>query len=492
MKINGNVGCFIFHRDLRIHDNLALIKLCDKCDIVIPIFVFTPSQVVKNKYKSLHSVRFMIECLVDLNDSLKGRLITFQGDLILVLRDILSRIPINYIGFNQDITPFAKARTASIKTFLQDYSSIKLVIEHDYYLCDFNQETLLNDGKPFVKFSAFERRVNDSLKTSPLPVVNKRSAAMVMKKTDYLKYDELSLVKNATMVISLDTAYLTFLSSENKSTDNPNIDLTIESMAFWDGQRKTAIGLLQQLRRGDYKDYKKKRNELLYSTTRLSAFIKYGLVSIREVAWVMLDTNSLDLFRQLLWREFYAVILYHIPRVLNGPFKEKYSSLQWENNATWIDAWQNGKTGFPIVDACMTQLKTTGYMPNRGRLIVSSFLVKLLLVDWRIGERYFATLLVDYDPSNNNGNWQWVAGTGTDSMPYFRIFNPWIQSKKHDPDGEYIKQWLPQLKDVPANHLHQWYDHCSNYVVDTLSYYKPIVDYKVQREGGINMYKRVK
>jgi deoxyribodipyrimidine photo-lyase len=265
-----------------------------------------------------------------------------------------------------------------------------------------------------------------------------------------------------------------------------------------------ALDILKKIEKGEQDDYGSKRNDLSYSTTQLSAFIKYGLVSIREVACSILgiDGKKTDkitygqmknnaLFRQLLWREFYAVILFYIPRVLKEPFQEKYKKLKWINNDKWTTAWKNGRTGFPIVDACMTQLNKSGYMHNRGRLIVSSFLVKILLTDWREGEHYFASMLVDYDPASNNGNWQWVAGTGTDSMPYFRIFNPWLQSEKYDKNASYIKKWLPHLKNVDAKHLHKWNEHWEDYDLKVLNYVKPIVDYKTQREKALKLYKSV-
>ena len=195
-----------------------------------------------------------------------------------------------------------------------------------------------------------------------------------------------------------------------------------------------------------------------------------------------------DLIRQLIWRDFYIHILDANPQVLHGKsLKSKYDTIRWENNRKWFNAWCEGKTGFPIVDAGMRQLNTTGYMHNRARLITASFLVKLLHVDWRWGEKYFAQSLVDYDPAANNGNWQWVAGSGADSQPYFRIFNPWSQAEKHDPKCEYIRQWIPELRDVDAKSILKWDTEHMNHDV---KYPRPIIDYKKERTNGLNLYKK--
>jgi deoxyribodipyrimidine photo-lyase len=170
--------------------------------------------------------------------------------------------------------------------------------------------------------------------------------------------------------------------------------------------------------------------------------------------------------------------------------KPAYSKIKWHKNASWFNAWTNGTTGFPVVDACMRQLNTTGYMHNRGRLIVASFLVKTLLINWKEGEKYFATKLVDYDPASNNGNWQWISSSGVDSQPYFRIFNPWSQSENFDPDAIYIKKWVPELADVPAKDIHQWFHSWKDYK-DSVKYYKPICEYEIQKERALKMYREI-
>ena len=230
--------------------------------------------------------------------------------------------------------------------------------------------------------------------------------------------------------------------------------------------------------------YSKTRNELSISTSELSPYIKFGCISIREVYQAFKTKH--DFIRQLFWRDFYANILYSFPHVLGSAMKPNYNKLHWHNNSNLFKKWCNGETGYPVVDAGMRQLLQTGYMHNRARLIVSSFLVKTLLISWEKGEKYFAQHLVDYDPASNNGNWQWTAGSGADSQPYFRIFNPWEQTKNYDSNCEYIKQWIPELKDVPNKDILNWENTYSQY--KNIKYPKPIVNYKTQKELTLHMY----
>lgn len=196
-----------------------------------------------------------------------------------------------------------------------------------------------------------------------------------------------------------------------------------------------------------------------------------------------------ELIKQLYWRDFYYNVGWAFPRVFGryGNLKEKYDKIKWGNNRSWYNKWKEGKTGFPIVDACMNEINETGFMHNRGRLIVASFLIKILLVDWKLGELYFSNKLEDSDVCVNNGNWGWSSGSGADSQPYFRIFNPWTQGERFDPQCKYIKKWVPELEDVPNEHIHRWDEFWDEHDVD---YPKPMVDYKKQREKAIKMYKR--
>jgi deoxyribodipyrimidine photo-lyase len=506
-KTNDKItGLFIFHRDFRIQDNRGLNEFCELCDLVIPVFIFTPTQIDndKNTYKSIQSVRFMIEALADLDEQLDNTLLTFYGNYNDVLRELHKKIKFNAIGFNQDITPYSLKRTQTIKKEFETtpiIESVKIYAYDDYYLCDMHDTDILNDGNPYVKFSAFEHRALEHIikNKNRLDVIER--TRLIKRKTTSYKLKNTEAYK---YYISLKNAYINFITPSNHSCCKSSsvYGFNIDYITIWSGTRENCFKILKSIKNGDFNNYGTNRNTMAYETTRLSAYLKYGLVSVREAALSILNISSSQLatykkmksnmlFRQLIWRDFYAVIVYYIPRVLKEPFQEKYKSLRWENNKEWTNAWKNAKTGFPIIDACMTELNTSGYMHNRGRLIVSSFLVKLLLTDWREGERYFATMLVDYDPCSNNGNWQWIAGTGTDTMPYFRIFNPWAQSKKHDADAVYIKKWLPQLEHIDPQHIHEWDNYYTKYNLKEINYTAPIIDYTQRRKIALDAYKNI-
>ena len=271
------------------------------------------------------------------------------------------------------------------------------------------------------------------------------------------------------------------------------IDYCINEDILVKGGRDNGLKQLNKIK--NFKKYDKIRNMVNQETTQLSAYIKFGCISIREVYWKIRDElgkNSV-LLSQLIWREFYFYIAFYYPFVLKGKnFIEKYNKIKWVQAKTNFNKWKEGKTGYPIVDAGMIELNTTGYMHNRSRLITSNFLNRMLGYHWKVGEKYFASQLTDYDPSVNNGNWQWIASTGVDPKPYFqRLFNPILQSKKYDPDAEYIKKWLPQLKNIPAKQLHNWEENYLFYNLKDLNYVKPIVEYKKAREKSIKMYRSV-
>lgn len=248
-------------------------------------------------------------------------------------------------------------------------------------------------------------------------------------------------------------------------------------------------GRKEGLKHLEFKGYE--HNLLKHRTTELSAYIKFGCVSIREAWW----TSENDVYRsQLLWREFFFYIGCYFPDILDKgvAFKPKYDAIEWNYDKNLLEAWQKGRTGYPIVDACMRQLNTVGYMHNRGRLISANFMNRIFGLDWRLGEKYFATQLIDYDPLVNNGNWQWIASTGCDTKPYFqRLFNPWLQGERYDKDAEYIKQWLPELKDIPAKHLHRWSDYHQEYDLKKIGYLAPVVNYEEGREKSLKMYKQI-
>ena len=454
-------GLFIFRRDLRIEDNIALANACIQCKNVYTCFIFTPEQVGKqNKYKSNSSVQFMIESLDDLSNEIKthgGKLLLFYGKNKRVLSHLIEKLDINAIFFNKDYTPYALSRDKEIQELCYR-DNIPCIMSEDYYL--YEPGTIKNGTNDFYKkFTPFYNMALNIKVNMPINV-NKKRLNSTITQFDYQ--------------ITLQDACNTFY----KHNDNVIVK----------GGRQN--GIIQLRETGQTQDnYKNTRNTLSIQTSLLSAYIKFGCISVREVYSFFVKSfgKNSEILRQLIWREFYAHLLYGYPQVLD---QKVNNPIRWPYNEEYLNAWMKGKTGFPVVDACMRQLNATGWMHNRGRLIASSFLVKTLLVDWRLGEQYFAKHLVDYDVASNNGNWQWISGTGVDSMPYFRVFNPWTQSEKFDADGIYIKKWVPELKNVDSRDLHNWNQSCFLQKYERIRYPKPIVDFDEQRKRFLELYKK--
>jgi len=448
---------FIFRRSLRINDNTGLLKALKFSKQVIPIFIFTPEQILKNRYKSDNAVQFMVESLNELNKELKkigSRLFYFFGKSHEIVQGLIKSSKIEAVFVNSDYTPYSRKRDEKISNVCK-----KCKIDFNAY-----EEILLNpvgsiltgSKTPFKKYTPYYNKSKKSKVKLPVKNKNKNYLSRNNKIKNEFKGDPGNFYK------------------QNNNTAVK-------------GGRKNALLILKKIKK--FKDYDKKRNILIYETTKLSAYIKFGCVSIREVYHVFKKSiNSKDLIKQLYWRDFYYNIAYFFPHVFGHAMKEKYDKISWPNKKSLFEKWKKGKTGFPIVDACMRQLNATGFMHNRGRLITSNFLIKILLVDWKKGEQYFSQKLIDYDPSVNNGNWQWSASTGADSQPYFRIFNPWLQSKKFDSACEYIKKWVPELREVNNLDIQKWHERCSKY--KEIDYPKPIVDYAQIRKKSLALYKK--
>ena len=428
----------IFTRDLRISDNNSLNLL----ENVIPIFIFTPEQVSQNSYKSDNAVQFMVESLKDLNKQLNGNLGLFYGEFDKVIKKIIKTSKINTISITKDYTPYAKKREQILKKICNN--NIKLSITEDYFLTD-----KIDNIKLYKKYTPY-KKISEKIKIAPI-------------KTKKLSFKKIK-------------GNYDFTKAQKLYKENPNINLR--------GGRENGLKQLSKI--SNHNSYSKERNNLSKETTEMSAYLKFGCISIREMYWAVKKLSaSKDLISQLIWRDFYFQLSKTIVK-LENPLKEKYSKIKWSNNKTHFEAWINGKTGFPIVDAGMRQLNSTGFMHNRARLITASFLVKTLLIDWQWGEKYYATKLYDYDPLVNNGNWQWISGSGADSQPYFRVFNPWLQSKTHDPKCEYIKKWIPELKDIEPKTIHKWYEK-----YDDKIYIKPIVNFDEQKKIVLTEYKKI-
>lgn len=455
-------GLFIFRRDLRIVDNKGLLLANSRCKNLYTIFIFTPEQVTgANKFKSDNAVQFMIESLQDLASAISkkgGHLYTFYGKNDTIIKQLIKSLDIELVCFNKDYSPYAVKRDESIIELCQKKDiDCQVEVAQDYYLLE--PGTVLNGSKKmYQKFTPFYNSAHK--KHVDLP-----SSKQV---TNLAKTS-----KQLANTLSLETALHRF------TTVNPDISVN--------GGRQHAISQIKSAARTQ-SHYSRTHNELSKDTSMLSAYIKFGCLSIREVYKVF--RHNTDLIRQLWWRDFYANILFAYPHVLGSAMKPNYNRVHWHHNSNWFKAWTNGLTGYPIVDAGMRQLNATGYMHNRARLITASFLVKTLLISWEYGEEYFAKMLTDYDPASNNGNWQWIAGSGADSQPYFRIFSPKEQNKNFDPDCTYIKTWIPELQNVDVKDIINWDTEHVNYTSKTAGgrYPGPICNFAKQKELALKMY----
>ncbi len=451
-------GLFIFRRDLRIVDNNGLNFLSELCKNIYTIFIFTPEQVGSgNKYKSDNSVQFMIESLEDLAQQIRkqgGQLHTFYGNNNKVIADCVKAWDINVVAFNLDITPYARERDDKIVKLCQKMQ-VFITYDHDYFLHE-PGSIRSGSGGAYQKFTPYY----DTAKT------------IKVNKPVGLKH--LSLKSKDAHVPNK----ITLAHAFNRFTIS-NHDILVR------GGRTNAIKQMR-IAAKNIKRYSSTRDDPNKPTSHLSAYIKFGCISIREVYNIFKSNHSFT--RQLYWRDFYANIMYEFPHVIGHSLNIKYDKIKWHNNEQWFNAWAKGETGIPIVDASQRQLITTGWTHNRCRMISSSILTKLLLIDWRKGERFYAQHLVDYDVANNNGGWQSSAGGGSDAQPYFRYFNPYLQSKQHDPDCEYIKKWIKELKDVPNEDIHNWNEAWENH--KECGYPKPIINYIEQKEKSLKIYKQ--
>jgi deoxyribodipyrimidine photo-lyase len=444
---------FIFRRDLRLEDNKALMEALKNSKFVICSFILDPRQ-LKSSYRSDNAVQFMIESLKELDLELKrkkSKLYLFYGKAEDIVKKLIEREKIDAVYFNRDYTPFSKKRDLAIERVCIQ-KKIKFQSFNDALLVD-PKKILKSDKKPYTLYRPF---FNKALSTKiEKPISNKYK--------NYYK-GKVYFSKN-----------IEFFKKFLKKI-NPNI--------LQKGGRKNALTVLRGIK--TFKTYSKIRDyPYLNGTTRLSAHNKFGTISIREFYWkVVKDLGKKHLLiEELFWRDFFTYITYHFKHVLGKSFYKKYDGIKWENSKSKFKAWCNGKTGVPIVDAGMRELKNAGWMHNRARMITASFLVKDLHIDWRWGERFFAKMLVDYDPAVNNGNWQWVASTGCDSQPYFRIFNPWMQQRKFDPKCIYIKKWIPELKRVSVKEIHNWQG--------SKVYVTPIIDHKIESEKAKKYFRKV-
>ncbi len=448
MNEKNCLGMFIFRRDLRLDDNTGLIHSLRDCSSVIPCFILDPRQVKENEYKSENAIAFMINSLKKLDKELRffgSRLYVFEGITHEVINSLVEMLKPDAIYVNRDYTPFSKERDRQIAEICQSkkviFKSYSDVLLHE------PEEVLNSHGKPYSVFTAFYNHA-------------KKIPVRKPEKNEYKNYFSKKLVHVRTI-------------SEATNDFLQNQELALK------GGRKEAFSLLEELLASRSKSLSRD-----LTSSMLSPHLKFGTISVREVYYrVLRDFGSEHrILRQLYWKDFFTHIAYHNPHVFGSAFKKKYNKINWSKNQELFDAWRNGRTGYPIVDAGMRQLNKTGWIHNRIRMIVASFLVKDLHIDWRWGEKYFATKLIDYDPCINNGNWQWIASTGVDAQPFFRVFNPILQQKKFDPECKYIKKWVTELREVEPEKIHELK------IPEHTGYPPPVVNHFIQAKKAKELY----
>lgn len=410
---------FVFRRDLRLDDNTALLAAASSAEEVMLAFIFDPRQTVaeKNEYFGTHSFSFLIQSLHDLTAEVKargGKLHYFQGVPHEVIQSLVLKDSVDAVFVNRDYTPFAIKRDEEIAKTLVNTGTF--FSEHDDYTLSPIRDITTGQGNPYSVFTPFFK--NAAYHAVPSPKSFKKGA-------------QINSAAPKTPSINLNTF--------NSFNEEP---LTVLP------GRKNALKTLKNM--GHLKGYKEGRDiPSEHGTSRLSAHHKFGTISIRETyhSAVSLPFNTDQFIAELYWRDFYMHIVYHFPQVFGASFLPWGDSVPWVNDKEQFARWCEGKTGVPIVDAGMREMLQTGWMHNRARMIVASFLTKNLLIDWRWGERFFAKHLIDYDPASNNGGWQWSASVGADPRP-LRIFNPYTQASRFDQGGEYILRFVPELKGV--------------------------------------------
>jgi deoxyribodipyrimidine photo-lyase len=427
--MSKSIAIFIFHRDLRIKDNIGFHESLKKYNIVIPIFIYNGLQISKkNDYKSDNAIKFMVQSIADLDANINhftqnGKLFTFniESSETKIIEQIKNHITIDAVCFNIDYTPFAKKRTQDMQKYCSTHNIICDTYE-DYLLAPMG--TFNRNDDIYKVFTPFYRNGESLTKVIPKP---KRINHLYNNVISKQQISEIPFLKN-----------------------HKNHEIKLEPTTIIGG-RKHGVKLLRNISK-QQRMYNELKDMLIYNTTGLSPYIKFGCISIREVYWfikIKLNSDS-KLISQLYWREFYYYIINKHPKMfINQNFQNV--KIKWnaqKEHKVLFKKWSNGKTGFPIVDAGMRELNETGIMHGRSRLITANFLTRLYGINWRVGEMYYARRLIDYDPAVNNGNWQWVASVGVDTKHHsMRIFNPLTQHKKFDPECEYVKKWVPELSD---------------------------------------------
>ncbi|OYQ34062.1 deoxyribodipyrimidine photolyase [Flavobacterium cyanobacteriorum] len=423
------MNIFWFRRDLRLQDNKGLYEALSSGQEVLPVFIFDKN-ILKGLPEDDARVTFIHKLLTDIEEALKQHkrsLAVFYDTPENVFKKLAAENSIEAVYTNHDYEPYAKKRDENIKEQLSA-KGIAFKTFKDQVIFE-KDEVIKDGGQPYVVYTPYMKRWKENFK----------------KQEPQQFASEKFLDKLAT---------------------HPYPFLSLHDIGFTESAIKPEP---YDVSSGIINHYEERRNfPAVKGTSKLSPYLRFGAVSIREIVKKAKAGNNDTYLNELIWREFFMQILWHFPHTVNKSFRPQYDGVQWRNNEKEFKAWCEGRTGYAMVDAGMREMNATGYMHNRVRLVVSSFLCKHLLIDWRWGEAYFAQKLLDYEQSSNVGNWQWAAGSGVDAAPYFRIFNPAEQVKKFDPGLNYIRKWVPEFQEL---------------------HYKPIVDHKEARERALKVYK---
>jgi len=427
------INIFWFRRELRLNDNVGLNEALSSGNKVLPLFIFDTEILDKLEDKKDKRVTFIYKAISEIHKklgSLKSTIDVRYGKPIEIFKELIRDYEIESVFTNHDYEPYAITRDREIKQLL---SSAKIPFHTFKDHIVFEQlEVCKDDGTPYTVFTPYSKKWKATLKKSDY-----QSWTTEDKFDQFVKLDPVSLISLKEMgFIEVDMEY-------------PSIEVKAELIKKYQQQRDFPA---------------------VEGTSRIGVHLRFGTVSIREMVRQSMNLSETYL-NELIWRDFYQMILANFPRVGQGlTFKPDYESIPWRNNEKEFERWCAGETGYPIVDAGIRELNETGFLHNRVRMIVASFLTKHLLIDWKWGEAYFADKLLDFDFASNNGGWQWAAGTGCDAAPYFRVFNPYLQTKKFDPDLKYIRKWVPEL--------------------ETLNYPAPIVEHEFARKRVLEVYSK--
>lgn len=427
------VNIFWFRRDLRLDDNVGFYKALHGKYPVLPLFIFD-SEILNELPEDDARITFIFETLQKMRNELQehgSSLAIYHGKPEEVFKKVISDFEVQNVITNRDYEPYAKKRDESIQELLEE-KDIGFYTYKDQVIFE-KDEVVKDDGDPYVVYTPFMKTWKAKFK--------KEYGEKIYYTNESLK----NLYQNS----RLPNLTLSDIGFKKSNIEIPDYDVT-----------PTTI-----------QEYEKRRNfPAEDATSHLGPHLRFGTVSIRKIMKKATAEKNEVFWQELIWREFFMQILWHFPETVENAFKKKYDRIEWRNNETEFKKWKDGKTGYPLVDAGMRQLNKTGYMHNRVRMVVASFLCKHLLIDWRWGEAYFAEKLLDYEMASNVGNWQWAAGSGIDAAPYFRIFNPTTQIEKFDKNHKYIKKYVPEF--------------------GTENYPEKIVDHKEARERCLQVYKK--